>query len=297
MSASRGVPRDVTNAFSIDVEDWYQVSDFEDQVRPEDWDGHESRVVANTRRLLRLLAEFRVKATFFVLTWNAERHPALVEEIAADGHEIATHGHAHRLVYELGPDLFRRDLDRSISILERITGRRPSGYRAPSFSVTSRSMWALPAMLEAGLEYDSSVFPVQDALYGVPGARRFPFVIHEERERRLVEFPMTTARLAGRNLPLGGGAYLRVLPYPYMRWGMRQVNATGEPAVVYLHPWEVDPGHPRIRSRGKRGFSTHYLNLDAMEGKLRRLLSDFRFAPVRDVLAERGFLSRSAEAA
>ncbi|MBU6180003.1 MAG: DUF3473 domain-containing protein, partial [Verrucomicrobia bacterium] len=173
----------------------------------------------------------------------------------------------------------------------------PSGYRAPSFSVTSRSMWALPAMLEAGLEYDSSVFPVQDALYGVPGARRFPFVIHEERERRLVEFPMTTARLAGRNLPLGGGAYLRVLPYPYMRWGMRQVNATGEPAVVYLHPWEVDPGHPRIRSRGKRGFSTHYLNLDAMEGKLRRLLSDFRFAPVRDVLAERGFLSRSAEAA
>jgi polysaccharide deacetylase family protein (PEP-CTERM system associated) len=158
-------------------------------------------------------------------------------------------------------------------------------------------MWALPAMLEAGLEYDSSVFPVQDALYGVPGARRFPFVIHEQPGRRLVEFPMTTARVAGRNLPLGGGAYLRVLPYAYMRWGMRQVNRRGEAAVVYLHPWEVDPGHPRIRSRGKRGFSTHYLNLSGMEEKLRRLLADFRFAPVREVLAERGLLPRPAEAA
>lgn len=295
-AAADGRPA-VTNAFSIDVEDWFQVSDFEDQVRPEDWDSHESRVVASTRRLLQLLDEFRVKATFFILTWNAERYPELVLEIAAGGHEIATHGHAHRLVYELGEDLFRRDLDRSIAILERITGSVPRGYRAPSFSVTARSMWALPAMLDAGLEYDSSVFPVQDALYGVPGARRFPFVIHEDRGRRLVEFPMTTAQVAGRNLPLGGGAYLRVLPYPYMRWGMRQVNRRGEPAVVYLHPWEVDPGHPRIASRGKRGFSTHYLNLAAMEGKLRRLLSDFRFAPVRDVLAERGFLPRPAEAA
>lgn len=297
MSTEKPPAAAVMNAFSVDVEDWFQVSDFEDQVRPEDWDGHESRVVSSTRRLLRLLDEFRVKGTFFILTWNAERHPALIEEIADAGHEIATHGHAHRLVYELGPDLFRRDLDRSISILERITGRPPAGYRAPSFSVTARSMWALPAMLEAGLEYDSSVFPVEDALYGVPGAQRFPFVIHEERGRRLVEFPMTTARLGRRNLPLGGGAYLRVLPYPYMRWGMRQVNRAGEPAVVYLHPWEVDPGHPRIRSRGKRGFSTHYLNLDAMESKLRRLLSDFRFGPVRDVLARRGFLPAAAEAA
>ena len=287
----------VTNAFSVDVEDWFQVSDFEEQVRPEDWDRLESRVVPNTRRILRLLAEFRVKGTFFILTWNAERHPSLVEEIAAEGHEIATHGHGHRLVYELGPDLYRRDLERSISILERITGRLPQGYRAPSFSVTARSMWALPTMLAAGLEYDSSVFPVQDALYGVPGAQRFPFVIHAENDRRLVEFPMTTARLGRRNLPLGGGASLRLLPYSYMRWGMRQVNRAGEAAVVYLHPWEVDPGHPRIKTRGKRGFSTHYLNLDAMEGKLRRLLTDFRFAPVRDVLAERGFLAGTAEAA
>jgi polysaccharide deacetylase family protein (PEP-CTERM system associated) len=280
----------ITNAFSVDVEDWYQVSDFEEQVRLDDWDLYESRVVQNTRKLLALLREFSVKGTFFILTWNAERHPGLVEEIAADGHEIATHGYAHRLVYEQGRDLYRRDLERSQEILLRRAGSPPHGYRAPSFSVTARSMWALDVMLEAGIEYDSSIFPVQDSLYGVPGALRFPFVIHQAGDRRLVEFPMSTARLGGRNLPLGGGAYLRLLPYHYMRWGMRRVNQEGEPALVYLHPWEIDPEQPRLRSRGKRGFSTHYLRLRSMEDKLRQLLSDFKFAPVRQVLAERGWL-------
>lgn len=281
----------VLNAFSVDVEDWFQVSDFEEKVRHEDWDKYESRVVANTRRILALLAEFGVKGTFFILTWNAERHPGLVEEIAAQGHEVATHGYAHRLVYELGRDLYRRDLERSQEILEKILGRRAIGYRAPSFSVTSKSMWALDVMLECGIAYDSSIFPVQDSLYGVPGALRFPFVIHSLGERKLVEFPMTTARVGSRNLPLGGGAYLRLLPYQYMRWGMRRVNAEGQSAIVYLHPWEVDPEQPRIKSRGKRGFSTHYINLRAMEDKLRRLLADFRFAPVADVLQQRGLLA------
>jgi polysaccharide deacetylase family protein (PEP-CTERM system associated) len=280
----------VTNAFSVDVEDWFQVSDFEAQVRLDDWDRYESRVVENTRRILRLLAEFRVKGTFFILTWNAERHPGLVEEIAADGHEIATHGYSHRLVYEQGRDLYREDLDRSLSTLERIIGQRPRGYRAPSFSVTSRSMWALDVMLESGIDYDSSIFPVQDSLYGIPGALRFPFVIHSAGARQLIEFPMTTARIRNRNLPLGGGAYLRLLPYSYMRWGMRRVNREGEPAIVYLHPWEVDPAQPRLKSRGKRGISTHYVNLHAMEDKLRRLLSDFSFVPVSQVLRERGLL-------
>jgi polysaccharide deacetylase family protein (PEP-CTERM system associated) len=283
--------REIVNAFSVDVEDWFQVSDFEDQVRLEDWDRYESRVVANTRRLLRLLAEFRVKGTFFILTWNAERHPALVEEIAAEGHEIATHGYAHRLVYEQGKDLYRRDLERSQEILMRILGRPARGYRAPSFSVTAKSMWALDVMLECGIDYDSSIFPVRDSLYGVPGALRFPFVIHSLGQRNLIEFPMSTARLGSRNLPLGGGAYLRLLPYSYMRWGMRRVNREGQSAIVYLHPWEIDPHQPRLRSRGKRGISTHYVNLHAMEDKLRRLLSDFRFAPVRDVLCERGLLA------
>lgn len=282
---------EVVNAFSVDVEDWFQVSDFEEQVRLEDWDRYESRVVANTRRVLRILGEFGVKGTFFILTWNAERHPNLIEEIAADGHEIATHGYAHRLVYEQGKDLYRRDLERSQEILRRIVGSHARGYRAPSFSVTAKSMWALDVMLESGIEYDSSIFPVRDSLYGVPGALRFPFVIHAQGQRRLIEFPMTTARVGKRNLPLGGGAYLRLLPYRYMRWGMRRVNREGQSAIVYLHPWEIDPGQPRLRSRGKRGVSTHYLNLHAMEDKLRRLLSDFRFAPVRDVLRERGLLA------
>jgi polysaccharide deacetylase family protein (PEP-CTERM system associated) len=284
----------IVNAFSVDVEDWYQVSDFEDQVLPENWDRYESRVVPNTQRILRILDEFGVRGTFFILAWNAERHPALVEEIAAAGHEIATHGYGHRLVYELGKDQYRRDLELSQQILERILGRTARGYRAPSFSVTSQSMWALDVMLEAGIEYDSSIFPVQDSLYGIPGALRFPFVIHSRGERELVEFPMTTAKVAGRNLPLGGGAYLRVLPYTYMRWGMRRVNHEGQPAVVYIHPWELDPGQPRLKSRGKRGFSTHYINIETMEKKLRRLLTDFRFAPIADVLAEHGWLRPAA---
>ena len=280
----------VTNAFSVDVEDWFQVSDFEEKVRLEDWDSYQPRVVENTRRLLRILAEFRVKGTFFVLTWNAERYPHLVEEIAAEGHEVATHGFSHRLVYDQGRDLYRQDLERSVTVLDRILGRPPRGYRAPSFSVTSRSMWALDVMLETGLEWDSSIFPVRDSLYGVPGALRFPFVIHAQGTKRLVEFPMTTARVGARNLPLGGGAYLRLLPYAYMRWGMRRVNRESEAAIVYLHPWEIDPLQPKLKTRGKRGISTHYVNLHAMEDKLRRLLSDFRFAPVSQVLVERGLL-------
>jgi polysaccharide deacetylase family protein (PEP-CTERM system associated) len=284
-------PNKITNAFSIDVEDWFQVSDFEDQIRFEDWDKHESRVVQNTRRLLKLLAEFKVKATFFILTWNAERYPGLVEEIAADGHEVATHGHSHRLVYEQGKDLYRRDLERSIELLGKVVGAQVRGYRAPSFSVTTRSMWALDVMLESGIQYDSSIFPVQDSLYGIPSALRFPFVIHSAGAKSLIEFPMSTTRLGGRNLPLGGGAYLRLLPYHYMRWGMRRVNREGEAAIVYLHPWEIDPEQPRIKIRGKRGYSTHYLRLHSMEGKLRRLLSDFDFAPVGQVLAQRGLLA------
>ncbi len=286
--------RRITNAFSVDVEDWYQVSDFEDRVQLGEWGRYESRVVQNTRRILRLLDEFGVKGTFFILAWNAERHPELIEEIAGAGHEIATHGYAHRLVYELGPEGFRADLERSLEILRRILGFPVRGYRAPSFSVTARSLWALDILLELGIEYDSSIFPVKDSLYGVPGALRFPFVIHSRQGRDLVEFPMSTTRLGRRNLPLGGGAYLRVLPYSYMRWGMRRVNREGQPAIVYLHPWELDPGQPRLGNRGKRGLSTHYLNLSAMEEKLRRLLRDFRFAPVGEVLSSAGWLRAAA---
>ena len=272
------------NAFSVDVEDWYQVSDFEDVVAPSAWGTYESRVVANTERILGLLDEHGVKGTFFILTWNAERHPDLVRRIARAGHEIASHGHRHRLIFDQTPAEFAEDLRRSKAILEDLTGEPVLGYRAPSFSLTTRSIWALDVLMEAGLRYDSSIFPVSDRLYGIPDARRFPFVIRRAGERELVEFPMSTARILGRNWPLGGGAYLRVLPYPYIRWGMRRVNGEGQPALVYLHPWEVDPGQPRIKSHGKRGVSVHYVNLAGTEARLHRLLRDFEFAPIRQVL-------------
>jgi polysaccharide deacetylase family protein (PEP-CTERM system associated) len=273
------------NGFSVDVEDWYQVADFEAVVGFAAWDRYESRVLQNTERILTLLDEAHVKGTFFVLTWNAERHPEVVRRIAAAGHEVACHGYAHRLIYEQSPEAFRDDVSRAKRTLEDLTGTPVLGYRAPSFSITARSLWALDVLLDCGFRYDSSVFPVKDSLYGLPDARRFPFVIRERDGRGLVEFPITTTRAFGRNLPLGGGGYLRMLPYQYMAWGMRRVNRTeGQPAVVYVHPWEVDPGQPRMRTAGRRGFSTHYVGLAATEAKLRRLLGEFRFAPLRDVL-------------
>jgi polysaccharide deacetylase family protein (PEP-CTERM system associated) len=273
------------NAFSVDVEDWYQVSDFEAVAPFPTWERFESRIVRNTQRLLDLLAEYKVQGTFFILTWNSERHPQLVRQIASAGHEIASHGYRHRLVYEQTPAEFREDVRRSKMALEDIVGQPVLGYRAPSFSLTQASLWAIDVLLDCGFRYDSSIFPVRDRLYGIPNARRFPFVIRAEGERELVEFPMTTTRVRERNWPLGGGGYLRLLPYRYMRWGMRRVNREGQPALVYVHPWELDPDQPRLQVHGKRGFSTHYINLRGTEAKLRRLLQDFAFAPVRRVLA------------
>jgi polysaccharide deacetylase family protein (PEP-CTERM system associated) len=273
------------NALSIDVEDWFQVSDFEAQVRFAEWDQYEARVVQNTRRLLTLLAAHNVQATFFILTWNAERFPELVQEIDAAGHEIATHGYAHRLIYTQTPQEFREDLQRSLTILEGLTGKKVLGYRAPSFSITKDSLWALDILLELGLQYDSSIFPLRDTLYGIADSHRFPYVIRHNGSRSLVEFPMSTVRLLRSNLPLAGGAYFRVLPYRFFRWGMKRLNRERRPAILYLHPWEIDPDQPRISSRGKRGYSSHYLNLHTTEQKLARLLRDFSFAPVREVLA------------
>jgi len=273
------------NGFSVDVEDWYQVADFEAVVGLPNWDRYESRVAQNTERVLGLLDEAGIRGTFFVLTWNAERQPEIVRRIAAAGHEVASHGYAHRLIYEQTPDAFREDITRAKGILEDLTGTAVLGYRAPSFSITARSLWALDVLIDAGFRYDSSVFPVRDSLYGLPDAQRFPYVICERGGRQLVEFPITTTRAFGRNLPLGGGGYLRMLPYRYMAWGMRRVNQDeGQPAVVYVHPWEVDPEQPRMRTAGRRGFSTHYVGLRGTEAKLRRLLREFRFAPLRDVL-------------
>jgi polysaccharide deacetylase family protein (PEP-CTERM system associated) len=273
----------VTHAFSIDVEDWYQVSDFEEVVEFSAWRWYESRIIQNTERLLALLAEARVAATFFILAWNVKRHPELPRMIAAAGHEIASHGYGHGLAYEIGPEPFRQDVERSKKLLEDITGTPVLGYRAPSFSITKRSLWALDVLLDLGFQYDSSIFPVRDPLYGIPGARRFPFAV-TRNGRTLTEFPISTVRWAGRTLPVGGGAYLRLMPYRYTRWGLRRLEQERRPAILYVHPWELDPGQPRISVRGKRGISTHYFRLRSTEAKVRRLLAEFRFAPVAHVL-------------
>ena len=273
------------NAFSVDVEDWYQVADFDAVVPFDTWDRFESRVRRNTEKILEVLHEFGVKGTFFILTWNAERHPEIVRQIHAAGHEIASHGYAHRIVYEQTREQFAADVARAKKTLEDITGEAVLGYRAPSFSVTAKSQWGPDVLLEQGYRYDSSVFPVKDSMYGMPDTERFPYVIREKDGQKLVEFPITTTEIFGRNLPLGGGGYLRLLPYVYMKWGMRRVNRQeGKGAVFYIHPWEVDPDHPRMKTAGRRGFSSHYVNLASTEGKLRRLLRDFRFAPMRDCL-------------
>lgn len=272
------------NAFSVDVEDWFQVSDFDAVAPLASWRHFVSRIERNTERLLQLLDEHQIHGTFFILTWNAERHPQLVRRIAEAGHEIASHGYNHRLLYEQTPAEFRDDLLRSKGILEDLIGQEVRGYRAPSFSLTQASWWALDILLECGFQYDSSIFPIRDRLYGMPNAQRFPFAIHSAGGQTLIEFPMTTVRALDRNWPLGGGGYLRLLPYRYMRWGMQRVNREGKPTLVYIHPWELDPEQPRLRVTGRRGFSTHYINLDGTEAKLRRLLHDFPFAPVREVL-------------
>ena len=272
------------NAMTIDVEDYFHVSVFDKTVRRTDWVSMESRVVANTERLLDLFDEYAVRGTFFVLGWVAERHPSLVRTITSRGHELASHGYAHRLVYEQTPEGFRDDVRRSKALIEDLSGKRVNGYRAPSFSVTEQSLWALDVLLEEGYRYDASIFPIRHDRYGIPDAPRWP---HSMRRAAgsLFEVPGSTVRLGGTNLPVAGGGYFRILPYAWTRWGMRRVNRVeGQPAVFYLHPWEIDPGQPRLPA-GLLGQFRHYRNLHRTEARLRSLMRDFSFGPLETVLA------------
>jgi polysaccharide deacetylase family protein (PEP-CTERM system associated) len=273
----------VRNALTVDVEDWFQVSNFEGVVRREEWDRCPSRVEANTRRLLDLFARRQVRGTFFVLGWVAERFPDLVAEIRRLGHDVESHSHEHELVWRLGARRFAEDLRRSLDAVEAAAGVRPRGYRAPSFSIDRRSLWAFDVLAEHGIEYDSSVYPVRHPRYGVPSFSRVPVRVRTTSGRTLREFPLTTLRVLGRNLGASGGAYLRLLPVEVLARAFREMNAAGQPAVLYVHPWELDPGQPRVRVRGL-GRITHYTNLAGTEGKLERLLGAFAFAPMAEVL-------------
>jgi len=274
---------DVVNALSVDVEDYFHAEAFRHIVDPSDWDSMDQRVEPNTRRLLELLNGFGVKGTFFVLGWVAERRPGLVSDIHAGGHEVGIHGYDHRPITAMTPARFREDLRRAKGIVEDATGHAVLGYRAPTYSVVKDTLWALDVMIEEGLRYDSSIFPIVHDRYGIPDAERFPWI--EERDGdRLVEFPISTIRLLGRNLPFVGGGYLRLLPMSYVRWGMRRVTGRERrPALVYVHPWEIDPDQP-VLDVGRLARIRHYGGLARVEHRLRRLLREFRFDTVRSVL-------------
>ena len=271
---------------TVDVEDYFHVAALSEAISRGDWESMNARVDQSTRRLLDLFDETETRATFFVLGWVADRHPALVKEIHQRGHEVACHGYSHRMVYEQTPAEFRAETLRSKALLEDLSGEVVAGYRAASYSITPRSRWALDILVEAGFRYDSSIFPVRHDLYGMPGAPRFPHVLTTDGGAELVEFPPTTARILGQNLPAAGGGYFRLYPYGLSRWLLRRVNERErQPAIFYLHPWEVDPGQPRVEV-GWRSRFRHYNNLDKCEARLRQLLGEFRFAPAREVLAQ-----------
>ena len=286
------------NALTIDVEDYFQVNAFARQIPCDQWDSYPLRVESNTHRILDLLDEFRVKATFFVLGWIAERVPALVQEIHRRGHEVACHGYGHQLIYSIGPGRFREDVSRARRILEDICGERVLGYRAPSYSITAKSLWALDILIEEGFSYDSSIFPVIHDTYGIPDASRFPGTL-SCASGTIREFPLSTLplRILGREvrLPVAGGGYLRLLPARVIGGALQRINTRErQPAVLYFHPWEIDPGQPRIKAGCKSRFR-HYLNLEKTEGKLRTLLAQLKFGTMREVLDAAPAVMRAGE--
>jgi len=282
--AAGGSP--IVNAMTVDVEDYFQVSAFDRVVSRAAWAGYEARVVANTNRLLDAFASAGVRATFFVLGWVAERSPQLIRQIAAAGHEIASHGHNHQLIYSLTPRQFRDDVREAKWTLEQIVGRPVVGFRAPSYSVTRSSLWALDVLLEEGYQYDASIFPVHHDRYGIPDAERHPHIIRRAAGA-LLEVPASTVRVGGVNLPIAGGGYFRLLPYWWTRWGIRRVNGVERrPVVFYMHPWEIDAEQPRLPV-GRATRLRHYGGLGRTERRLQRLLADFRFDSIEMTLAVR----------
>ena len=285
MSATR-VTADlpIVNMMTVDVEDYFQVSAFERVVSRAAWGTCESRVVANTNRLLDLFDDAGVKATFFVLGWIADRFGALVREIGARGHEIASHGYHHQLVYTLTPQQFRDDVRTAKRVLEDACGKPVLGFRAPSYSLVSSSLWALDTLIEAGYIYDASIFPIHHDRYGIPGAQRHPHILQRARGA-LIEVPASTTRVGNVNLPIAGGGYFRLLPYSWARWGIHRVNSLErQPVVFYLHPWEVDPDQPRMPV-GTATRLRHYGGLASTAKRLQRLLRDFRFDSVATVMS------------
>ncbi len=322
------------NALTIDIEDYFQVHALSNIIKYEDWGNYECRIERNTDRILGILRGLPPTsglnprtlqhATFFVLGWIAERYPDLVRRIQKDGHEIACHGYAHRLIYNQSRDEFRQDIKRAKSILEDITGSEVIGYRAPSYSITKQSQWALDVLIEEGFKYDSSIFPIRHDFYGMPNAPRFPFLISLNGKpgfefqmlnfdstlkrsaapygagrsgpltsNTLVEFPISTFQFFNQNLPISGGGYFRLFPYPVIRKSLKSINEKeGKPFIFYIHPWEIDSDQPRINGLSFRSKFRHYLNLNKTEDRFRKLLKDFNLSPIKEILEHNKVLSQ-----
>ena len=281
-SASNGsVNSVITNAMSVDVEDYFQVSAFEACVDKSDWDSLPCRVEANVERTLELFADKNVKATFFTLGWVAERYPSVVKKIIEGGHELASHGWEHIRVTQQDRNEFSQDVIRTKQFLEDLSGQPIKGYRAASYSICADNLWAFDVLADAGYQYSSSIVPVKHDLYGIPEAPRFAF---RTARNRLLEIPITTIKVAGRSLNCGGGGWFRLFPYGFSRWAMQKVNNKDQqPGIFYFHPWEVDPEQPRMEQAGARSKFRHYLNLDKMQPRLARLLDDFNWGRVDDI--------------
>jgi polysaccharide deacetylase family protein (PEP-CTERM system associated) len=327
------------NVLTIDLEDYFQVHAFSDVIKFEDWGNYECRIERNTDRLLEILNSVpspqhlithslhnsltqRVKASFFILGWIAERYPGLVRRIQKEGHEIACHGYAHKLIYTQSKEEFRQDIRKSKDILENLTGNQVIGYRAPSYSITNKSQWAFEVLVEEGFKYDSSIFPIHHDFYGMVNAPRFPFGISlneksnfefsmlnfknqlhgttaalsnvlthspnnsiSNNSKALIEFPLSTVKLFGQNVPLSGGGYFRLFPYPLIKKGLKRINKVEKkPFIFYVHPWEFYTDQPRIKGAAKLSKFRHYVNLNKTEGRFIRLLTEFNFSSIRDIL-------------
>jgi len=275
--------KEIINALTVDVEDFFHVAALSETIKPSDWGSFRCRVEKNTERLLTLFDEHKTKATFFVLGWVAERYPDLIKKIYNAGHEIASHGYSHQLIYTQPPEIFRQETIRSKNLLESIIQAPVLGYRAASYSITPRSKWAMDILVESGFEYDSSIFPVKHDRYGMSAAPSYPYLHRTETGNEIIEFPLSTFKIGSYKLPIAGGGYFRLFPYWFSKLGLRSNNKKNQPFIFYLHPWEIDPDQPRIEVSALSKFR-HYNNLGKCESRLQYLLNDFRFDSVNSVL-------------
>lgn len=273
------------NVLTIDVEDYFHVAALAKSISVNDWNNIACRIEKNTHLLLDLFDKYNARATFFILGWIAERYPEIVKEINNRGHEIASHGYSHQLIYKQTPEQFRTETIKSKQLLEDITGKAVKGYRAASYSITNKSLWALDILYESGFQYDSSIFPVRHDNYGIPGSPTGPHVLKTSNGHTLIEYPLSTYKFLGQVLPVAGGGYFRLYPYWLSRFFYKSINKSVKPFVFYLHPWEIDPDQPRVKASWFSEFR-HYNNLDKCESRLRHLLNDFEFISMDKKLTE-----------